>query len=103
MSQSVPAVRDPERCPSHPGMLIADLVETLPIGVTELADRLGISRVQVHRIIRGQRPVSPSTAARLGRVFGDGAGVWLRMQAAHDAWHAERSTDLSTVQPLEGV
>jgi plasmid maintenance system antidote protein VapI len=26
----------------------------------------------------------------IGKLFGDGAGVWVRMQCAHDTWHAER-------------
>jgi plasmid maintenance system antidote protein VapI len=29
-------------------------------------------------------------AVRLGKLFGDGAGVWVRMQAAYDTWNAER-------------
>jgi antitoxin HigA-1 len=32
--------------------------------------------------------------------FGDGAGVWLRMQAAHDAWHAEGEVDTSNIPRL---
>jgi plasmid maintenance system antidote protein VapI len=36
-------------------------------------------------------------AARLGKAFGDGAAVWLRMQAAYDAWHAERAVDVSHI------
>ena len=27
---------------------------------------------------------------RLGRFCGNGAGFWLRVQAAHDLWHAEQ-------------
>jgi plasmid maintenance system antidote protein VapI len=38
-----------------------------------------------------KQPVTPALAVRLGKLFGDGAGVWLRMQAAHDTWHAERA------------
>jgi antitoxin HigA-1 len=29
-------------------------------------------------------------AVRLGKLFGDGAGVWVRTQGAYDTWHAER-------------
>ncbi len=56
----------------------------------EIAELLGISRQQLYDIIRERKPVSPSVAARLGKMFGDGAAIWLRMQAAYDAWHAER-------------
>jgi plasmid maintenance system antidote protein VapI len=27
---------------------------------------------------------------RLGKLCGDGPGIWLRMQQAHDLWQAER-------------
>jgi plasmid maintenance system antidote protein VapI len=35
--------------------------------------------------------------------FGDGAGVWLRMQAAYDAWQAERAVDVSNVKLIRAV
>jgi plasmid maintenance system antidote protein VapI len=37
-----------------------------------------------------RKPVSPAVTVSLGKLFGDGAGVWARMQSAHDIWHAER-------------
>jgi hypothetical protein len=30
----------------------------------------------------------------------DGAGVWVRMQAAYDTWHAEREEDVSGIPTL---
>jgi addiction module HigA family antidote len=69
----------------------------------EIAGLLGISRQQLYDILRGKKPVSPSMAARLGKMFGDGAGVWLRQQAAYDAWHAERDVDVSTIPTLSAA
>ena len=34
--------------------------------------------------------MKPAVAVRLGKLFGDGPGVWLRMQVEHDLWKAER-------------
>ena len=45
-------------------------------------------------------PVSPAVAVRLGKLFGDGAGVWARMQAAYDTWHAERDEDVSEIPTI---
>jgi antitoxin HigA-1 len=39
-------------------------------------------------------------SARLGKLFGDGAGVWVRMQAAHDTRNAERQEDVSKIPTL---
>ncbi len=49
-----------------------------------------ISRQHLYDILRERKPVSPAIAVRLGKLFGDGAGVWVRMQAAYDTWNAER-------------
>jgi plasmid maintenance system antidote protein VapI len=39
-------------------------------------------------------------AVRLAAVFGTSSASWLRMQAAHDLWHAEREIDTSKLHPL---
>ncbi len=50
--------------------------------------------------MRERNPVSPAVAVRLGKLFGDGAGVWVRMQAAYDIWKAERKEDVSKIPTL---
>jgi len=66
----------------------------------EIAQLLGISSQHLYDILRERKPVSPAIAVRLGKLFGDGAGVWGRMQAAHDTWNAEREEDLSKIPTL---
>lgn len=97
-----PAIRDPNRCPSHPGAILADILPSTGKTKVEIAQMAGISRQHLYDILNERKPVSASTAARFGKLFGDGAGVWLRMQSAHDAWHAEREVDLSQVGVLVG-
>jgi len=60
------------------------------------------SASRVRRSTRSStRPaITPAIAARLGKLFGDGLGIWLRMQAAHDAWVAEREIDVSDIPTL---
>lgn len=92
-----------ERCPSHPGALLEDIIPATGKTKVEIATLLGISRQQLYDILREKKPVSPNVAARLGKLFGDGAGIWLRMQAAYDAWHAEREVDVSGIPTLEAA
>jgi addiction module HigA family antidote len=94
-------VRPLQRCPSHPGALLNDIIQDLGKTKVEIAQLLGISRQQLYDILSEKKPVSPNTAARLGKLFGQGAGIWLRMQAAYDAWEAEHSIDLSDVPTLK--
>lgn len=88
------------RCPSHPGALLVEIIPPTGRSKVEIAGLLGISRQQLHDIIAERKPVSPQMAARLGKLFGDGAGVWLRMQAAYDAWQAEHSVDVSGIPTI---
>jgi len=47
--------------------------------------------------MRGQERKGPMV--RVGQLFG--AGVWVRMQAAYDTWHAEQSVDVSKIKTIE--
>src|SRR6516164_1791166 len=95
------AKRNPNRCPTHPGELLRE--EVIPATgktKTEIAALLGISRQHLYDILEERKPVSPAMAVRLGKLFGDGAGVWVRMQGAHDTWRAERKEDVSEIPTL---
>ncbi len=77
--------------PAHPGELLNEIV--IPAtgrSKSEIAKLLGISRQTLYDILNCRQPVTAAVAVRLGKLFGDGAGVWIRMQAAYDTWHAER-------------
>ena len=85
------AKSDPKRCPTHPGELLReDVIPATGKTRSEIAALLGISRQHLYDILNERKPVSPTVAVRLGKLFGDGAGVWARMQSAYDTWHAER-------------
>jgi addiction module HigA family antidote len=77
--------------PAHPGEILReDVLPALNHTVSEAARQLLISRQMLHSILAKRSAVSPEMAVRLARFFGNGAAFWLRMQAAHDLWHAER-------------
>ena len=95
------AKRNPDRCPTHPGALLReDVIPATGKTKAEIAQLLGISRQHLYDVLRERKPVSPAVAVRLGKLFGDGAGVWVRMQAAYDTWHAEREEDVSGIPTL---
>lgn len=85
------ALRHADIQPSHPGELLREVV--IPAtgrSKVEIANLLGISRQSLYDILTEKQSVTPAMAVRLGKMFGDGPEVWLRMQAAHDLWHAAR-------------
>ena len=98
------AMRDTNRCPTHPGELLRE--EVIPAtgrSKTEIASLLGISRQHLYDILEERKPVSPAVAVRLGKLFGDGPGVWVRMQAAHDTWQAEQRVDVSGIPTIRAA
>jgi len=95
------AKRNPARCPTHPGALLReDVIPATGRSKAEIARLLGISRQHLYDILSERKPVSPSVAVRLGKLFGDGAAIWVRMQGAYDTWNAEREEDVSKIPTL---
>jgi addiction module HigA family antidote len=77
--------------PAHPGAILREeVLPALGISITAAARRLRVSRQSLHAILAERSAVSPEMAVRLGRFCGNGPELWLRMQSAHDLWHAER-------------
>ncbi len=97
------ANRDPNRCPIHPGELLReDVLPALGMNVTEVAEALNVTRQTLHRILAG---ITPAMALRLGKFCGNGPAIWLRMQEAHDLWHAERAMadELARIKPARAA
>ena len=87
--------------PPHPGEVLQDTVLGGDgISVTEFAKRLGVSRVALSRVVNGRAAVSAELAIRLAAALGGSAESWLRMQAAHDLWRAEKRRR-PKIQPLK--
>jgi antitoxin HigA-1 len=98
------AKRNPKRCPSHLGMLLDEVV--IPAtgrNKVEIAKLLGISRQYLYDVLRQTNLVSQTVAIKLGKLFGDGAMPWLRMQCANDTLHAEQVVDLSEILTIKAA
>jgi addiction module HigA family antidote len=67
---------------------------------TKIADLLGISRQHLNDIIAARKPITANVAVRVGKLVGNDPVFWLKMQAAHDAWHAARNIDLTRIPTL---
>jgi addiction module HigA family antidote len=94
--------RSPERCPTHPGALLREIVLPALENVTkiEVAEALGVSRQTLYDILNEKQPVTPPMSVRLGAVFGTSAAVWINMQSAYDLWNAMRDVDTSQLRRL---
>jgi addiction module HigA family antidote len=94
------------RPPIHPGEVVReDVLPALGLSVSEAARRLGVARQQLHRILACTHPITTEMALRIGRLAGNGPGLWLRMQQAHDLWHTEQrlKEELAQIAPAVPV
>ena len=64
------AKRDPNRCPTHPGQLLREIIPATGRSKTEIAALLGISRQHLYDILAERKPVSPESCSVMGRASG---------------------------------
>jgi len=70
------------RLPVHPGALLDDVMLDSGLNKTQIAAVLSISRQHLYDITHEKKTSTPRIVARIGKLFGNGAGLWLRMQAS---------------------
>lgn len=74
--------------PAHPGTVLREYLGE--ITVTEAANRLGVTRTALSRILNGSAGISVDMALRLRAALGTSAEFWLNMQVQHNLWQAEQ-------------
>ncbi|HEX4321012.1 MAG TPA: HigA family addiction module antitoxin [Acidobacteriaceae bacterium] len=74
-----------QRNTTHPGeMLREEFLVPLGLSQNALALRIRVPATRVGEIIHGKRAISPDTALRLARFFGNSPEFWLNLQQMHD-------------------
>jgi len=100
-------IRIPANRPAtHPGEILREDF-LAPMGLTqkELANAIHVPFQRINEIVSGKRGLTPSTALRLAKFFGNSPGFWLNLQMRVDLQTVakrERS-DLSKVRRLQKV
>ncbi|HUW51490.1 MAG TPA: HigA family addiction module antitoxin, partial [Sulfuricella sp.] len=75
--------------PAHPGEVLRDLwLEPLGVSITSAAEKLGVSRKTLSKIINGNAGISADMALRLATWLGTTPDMWLGMQAQWELWQA---------------
>ncbi len=75
------------REPTHPGeMLLEEFLEPMGISQRDLAEGIRVPYQRVNELVNRRRGITPSTALRLSRYFGNSAGFWLTLQHRWDLY-----------------
>lgn len=66
-----------------PGDILDEHREAASLTQEELANRLGMSKKHINRMIAGNEPITPETALKLEAVFGLPAHVWIGLESRY--------------------
>jgi len=71
--------------PIHPGEILREEF-LLPLGMTAhaLALELKVPAPRINDIVRERRAITPDTALRLARYFGNTPQFWMNLQSSYD-------------------
>lgn len=87
--------------PPHPGEVLREWLQG--VTVTEAADRLGVTRAALSRVLNGAAGVSPEMDLRLSKALNTSPGVWYQMQATHDMWQASQNFRPRGIRPIHAA
>lgn len=74
----------------HPGRVLKRELVARDLSANRLALALRLPSGRITDILNGKRGISPDTALRLGRYFGNNARFWLNLQTAYELAVVER-------------
>ena len=91
--------------PPHPGKIIKEAIQAIPMSVTRFAAHLGVSRVALSRVLNEKAGVTPEMSIRISEAFGqDSPDIWFNLQNDYDFWQASRTRARRTkIDPLQSA
>ena len=78
------------REPTHPGeMLLEEFLKPMGLSQQDLARAIRVPYQRVNELINRRRGITPATALRLARFFGNSPGFWMHLQLRWDLYRAQ--------------
>lgn len=88
--------------PLHPGEIVKDaLIDSTGMSVTEAAQRLGISRTSLSRLLNCHAGISPEMALRLSKFLNTSIEMWINLQAQYDTWLIMKKASKIKIRPFK--
>lgn len=92
--------------PLHPGVIIKDvLIDNTDLTISEAAERLGITRTTLSRLLNQHAGVSPEMALRLSKLLNTSIEMWVNLQSQYDIWNVAHQSiyGIENIIPLQKV
>ena len=78
------------REPTHPGeMLLEEFLKPMGLSQQDLARGIRVPYQRVNELINRRRGITPATALRLAKFFGNSPGFWMTLQLRWDLSRAQ--------------
>jgi addiction module HigA family antidote len=86
-------------------MLLEEFLRPMGLSQQELALRIHVPYQRVNELINRRRGVTPGTALRLARFFGNSAAFWMNLQLRWDLYRAAAADAdvLRTIRPARAT
>ena len=91
------------RTPTHPGeILLEEFIKPMGITQRELAAGIHVPYQRVNEIVNARRGITPQTALRLAKFFGNSPDFWLNLQLRWDLHRAlkDEQSILKRIHPF---
>lgn len=85
----------------HPGRILKRELTARDLSANRLALALRVPSGRLTEILNGKRGISPDTALRLGRYFGNSSRFWLNLQTSYELAIAERELGAQIAAEVE--
>ena len=92
------------RVPTHPGvMLLEEFLVPASLTQRELANAIHVPYQRINDIVNGRRGITPATALRLAKFFGNSPDFWMNLQLRWDLFNArnDESKELIRIKPYQ--
>lgn len=75
--------------PPHPGRIIREGIEAIPMSITGFAAHIGVSRVALSRVLNERAGVTAEMSIKISEAFGQNSpDIWFNLQNDYDFWQA---------------
>ncbi len=91
------------REPTHPGeMLLEEFLTPMGLSQRDLARGIRVPYQRVNELINRRRGITPGTALRLAKFFGNSPGFWMNLQLRWDLYRT-RVVEAETLRRIRPV
>lgn len=94
------------REPTHPGeMLSEEFLKPMGLSQQDLARGIRVPYQRINELINGRRGITPGTALRLAKFFGNSPDFWMSLQLRWALYRAQatEAETLRRIRPLRAT